>query len=67
MKNALGQEMRTTEHALSVIADALHDPDGPTNLTEAVFVCAENLSKIAKALESIDNKMSTLINVVGDE
>jgi hypothetical protein len=46
--------------ALNEIANALLDPEGPGNLTEAVFLCANNLADIAKTLAEIQKTLVRL-------
>jgi hypothetical protein len=68
MKNAFGQEVRDTEQSLTVIADALIDPDGPGNITEAVYLCAGNLADIAKTLANIEKALMKIsLNVLRDD
>lgn len=52
LKHPLSVEAEAT--ALNVIADAMLAPDGPGNLTEAVYLCAEHLADISKSLKMPD-------------
>jgi hypothetical protein len=60
MKTGSRQDSTVLEEPLLRIMDALLDPDGPGNICEAVFLCAENLKTIADSLKDIQASLKMI-------